>query len=271
MGGSHSTQSISASAQVTAKIVQDTVQGCLTTSVAGNTLTIDGSGNQLSDVQQRVSISVSAGCQTLSNQSGTFKTDLDNSIAQNMRDQTVAMTQWMDNSRRDSNVQLSQSLSTNLTQSMVQNCTNSLNGQNVIVVRGDNNVVQRAAQDATLTLIAKCMQQNGQAGEAAATITNAVNQQQTYVAQNPLAFVGDAVVAALQSVAGIVAILIVVVVCLVLMYKAYKHHVQAKQARAELAERAELAAPSAEPPAGLVGPAEPPGLAPAPAPLGDSG
>lgn len=229
MGGSSSRQSVSASTSVAAKIVQDTIQDCLVTAVGGNTVNISGSGNNLSDVTQKVSISVNSNCQALSSQSSSFQNAMQNSVSQNLRDQSVALTQWMDNSSRNTSTQLSQSVSTELDQKMVQNCTSKLNGQNIIAISGDNNTVKNVVQDATLSLIAKCLQQNGQAGNVISQITNSVNQHQEAVSANPLAFIGDAFKAIFSSVAGIAAAAFVLIVCLILLYKAVKHVSKSKK------------------------------------------
>jgi hypothetical protein len=191
---------------IPAKIVQSSIQDCLVAASGGNELDISGSGNRVDNLHQRVSISVSSDCGILGAQKGEFESKMQASVAQNLKDQSVAMTQWMDNSRRKSSEVLNQSVSTEMDQKMVQNCASKLNGKNIVTISGDNNLVTNTSQDAVLSLISSCMEQNGQAAKAAAAMTNTVNQHQAAVSENPLAFIGDAIDAAIESVGGMVAL-----------------------------------------------------------------
>jgi len=219
MGGSHSSLSVKASSEITAKSVQTLIQNCLTTSVGDNELIIDGSGNTVDNLHQRVSISVNASCQALNDQSGKFQDQMTSAVAQNLKANSVALTQWMDNSRQDSNSQLSQRVATEMDQKTVQNVVNNINGKNIVTIKGDNNLVSNTSQEAVLDLISQGLAGSQQATSAAASIAVSANQHQVSKSENPLAFIGDAIREVVGTTVGLIALTFILIVVLVLLYK----------------------------------------------------
>ncbi len=223
MGGHHSKQTVAESTSVAANIVQTTAQNCISVAYGGNTVNIDGDFNNVSGVNQTVSVSVDSSCSTFASQDSTFTSDLQNAISQSLSDQEVALTEWMDDSRDDQGAYIGNQVTANFTQSTVQNCVNTLNGQNILNVTGTGNVVKDITQKMTLDLISQCILGNDQTNSVVSDITNAANQQATYVSQNPFAFITDAITAVLRSAMLTLAILFIVFICFILLFKALGH------------------------------------------------
>lgn len=218
MGGHQSKQTVGVSTNVAANIVQNTAQNCISVAYGGNTININGNYNNVSGVDQTVSISINSDCSTFAQQNSTFDADLQNALTQALNDQEVALTEWMDNSRDDQSASVSNSVTANFTQNTVQNCVNTLNGYNILNVTGTGNVVKDITQNATLNVISQCLLGNGQTSSVVSDITNTVNQQSTYVSQNPLAFIADAIAAIFKSLIVAAAVVFVVIICFVMLF-----------------------------------------------------
>jgi hypothetical protein len=218
MGHHQSKQTVDVSTKVAANIVQNTAQDCITVGYGSNKIKINGNYNAVEHVAQKVSVGVDSNCSTFSKQNSSFKTDLQNGLSQTLKDQEVAMTEWMDNSRDTQSDHVRQSVTANFTQNAVQNCVNGLVGINDLYVMGNGNVVKDITQDATLSILARCVQGNGQTNSVVSDITNTINQHSQYTSQNPLAFISDAFAAMAQSAAAVAAIIFIVVICFVFVF-----------------------------------------------------
>jgi hypothetical protein len=208
---------------VAANIVQNTAQNCISVGVGGNNVLINGDYNDISAVDQRVSVTVDSKCSTFASQNSTFNADLQNSVEQTLKDQEVALTQWMDASKDTQKTDIANKVTANFTQSTVQTCVNNLTGINNLVVNGSGNVVKDVTQDATLNVISQCILGNQQSSSVVADITNTTNQHGEYTSENPLAFIGDAFKAMAQSAMAIAAVIFIVIICFIFIYMKMSH------------------------------------------------
>ena len=199
MGGHQSRQSVSMTADVLASAVQSVSQKCISRVAGGDEVSVAGSGNVVSGVAQSMSISVDSQCAAQVTQAASFQSSLAATVAQSLKDQQVAMTQWLDGSGDDSSTAIAQTVQTNVTADTAQTCLNDINSQNIVSVVGDGNVVSDVAQQDTVSLISRCMLGQGQTSKAVAAVTDTVNQHSTYTSKNPLAFIADAFEALARS------------------------------------------------------------------------
>jgi hypothetical protein len=161
-GGHQSRQSISASTKVVGSVVQTVSQDCISYVNAANVVVIRGNGNVVGKVDQSVSIKIDTTCGVFTDQDATFTDKLNNSMTQVLSDQQIALTQWLDNSKDDTENSISQTIKTNVKQRTVQTCLANVNGHNVFAISGDDNVVGQATQASALDVISSCMLNQGQ-------------------------------------------------------------------------------------------------------------
>jgi hypothetical protein len=218
MGGHQSKQSISASTKVVGSVVQTVSQDCITYVNSANEIVIRGNGNVIGTVDQSVSIKVSTTCGVFNDQDSTFTSKLNDSMTQVLSDQQIALTQWLDNSKDDTENSISQTIKTNVKQATVQTCLNNVNGHNVFAISGDDNVVGKATQASALDVISSCMLNQGQQSSTVNDISNTINQHSTYTSQNPLAFLTDALEAIMKSAMTLLAVVFIVIVCFIVIY-----------------------------------------------------
>ena len=218
MGGHQSKQSISASTKVVGSVVQTVSQDCITYVNSANEIVIRGNGNVVGTVDQSVSIKVSSDCGISTMQDADFENKLKTSMSQVLSDQEIALTQWLDNSKDDTENSLSQTIKTKVTQATVQTCLNNVNGHNVFAISGDDNVVGKATQASALDVISSCMLNQGQQSSTVNDISNTINQHSTYTSQNPLAFLTDALEAIMKSAMTLLAVVFIVIVCFIVIY-----------------------------------------------------
>jgi hypothetical protein len=150
-----------------------------------------------------------------------------------LKEQTVALTQWLDGSGSNQSTNIKQNVQTNFTQSTVQSCVNNLNGYNILNVSGTGNVVKDVTQKATLSVISQCLVQNSQTNSVISSITNTANQHAEYKAANPLSFLADTFNALAKSLAAAAVLGFILLICFVVLYVAYSKHSKKKKIAAQ--------------------------------------
>jgi hypothetical protein len=218
MGGHQSTQKVAEVVNIVGTAVQKITQNCVTYENAGNTVNIDGMGNIVDQVNQSMTIKVDSSCMGQVTQDASFEDKIKSQISQMLSDQEVALTQWMDNSKDDSEADIAESISTNVTSTTVQSCVNDINSKNILNITGSGNVVAKIVQDSTSDMISKCLLGQGQTSTAVNNITNAINQHSKYTSKNPLAFITDAIQAMTKSTLILIAVIFIVLVCFVSLF-----------------------------------------------------
>lgn len=220
-GGGHKTkQSINTTSDTVTNAAFNSVQKCYKAADGTQIFNITGSNDIVTGNTQKLNLVVDVNeCASDVNQDGKFKDTISNKIAQSLKDQEVALTQGLDNSKDIQNTKLLNKVRTNLTFNDVQNCNAKLDGTQIFNVAGNNDIVENNAQEQTLDLFANCMKQSGQTADVIHDITNTINQHSTYTSKNPFAFITDAIKEALKSAMIIAAVVFIAIIAFVFIYE----------------------------------------------------
>ena len=202
--------------------VQDVTQNCINSADSSNIINVDGRGNIISGNTQNVRVTVKSDCVQNSSQQANFESKLQDTIAQSLNTQSVAMTQWMDNSSNDADSTLKQNISASVLSESVQSCLNSIVAQNTINVDGDGNVIIKNSQDDVNELMSNCLLKDGQTSAIVNNLTNTVNQHSVYKSENPFAFITDSIAAVAKSAMLLFAAIFIIIVCFVGIYLALR-------------------------------------------------
>lgn len=219
MGGHQSTQSVNEISQSICNVTNTSSLSCLTLTQGSNVVVVGGDGNDIGNIVQNMSLTVSSDCGANTDYQSGIATQIQNTVAQNLKDQEVAMTQFLDSSKDNQSTNIQSTVATNIANSTVVSCINDLNMSQVTDISGNFNEVKSIVQDATITEISKCMMGNQSVSSSTTGITNAINQSSTYVSKNPLAFISDAIKAIADDVMLFIAAIFIMVVCFVVLYK----------------------------------------------------
>ncbi len=219
MGGHHSTQTSKMTTNIITNATLNATQNCLSYMDGTQIISIHGSGIIFKGNIQESQLSVDMKCVDNINQKGDFENKIIDHLTQELKDQEVALTQWLDSSGDDQHSDITTNVVTNITFNDVQNCLASLNGTQMFIVSGNNDVVVDNMQKQTLSLAQQCLMSGGQATEVVNDVTNTLNQHSSYVAQNPFAFITDAITAILKSAMATAAVIFIAIVILVLVFK----------------------------------------------------
>jgi len=205
---------VTESTNIVSSVTQKVTQNCVTAVNSNNEIVIQRNGNILSNIDQELSVSVSSTCMAQVVQAGTFQANLQNAAAQVTKTETISGLGWLDCGEDDSATTITNNVSTTTTSDTVQNCVNSIQGKNLINITGNQNVMQNVLQKNTIQMFSKCVLGNTQQTSTVNDITNTANQQSTYTAKNPFAFITDAFEATVKSVAMMIAIVFIILICL---------------------------------------------------------
>ncbi len=218
MGGHQSKQSVSVTSQVISRAIQNVTQDCVSVGVGENTISIKGDYNVFSGVSQKLSITVNEDCSTLAAQDSKFGADMASATASALGSESVALTQWLDNSKSSQSTNISQTVSNTFTTNVVKKCISSLTGMNNLFVSGNANVVKNVTQETAIDRVASYILSDGQTAGAATTVADTVNQHALYASENPLNFIADAVEASTRTALRALAIFLIVVACFVAIF-----------------------------------------------------
>ena len=214
MGGHTSKQSVTESTNVVSSVTQQVTQNCVTAVNSSNVIVITGNGNIVSGVDQELSVSVNSQCVSTVTQAAAFKDNVKTAAVQVTNTETISGLGWLDCGEDDSATTITNNVSSTTTSTTVQNCLNSVQGKNLINITGNQNVLQNDLQKNTIQMFSKCVLGNAQQASTVNDITNTANQQSTYTAKNPFAFIPDAIEATVKSVAMMIAIVFIILICL---------------------------------------------------------
>ena len=222
MGGHHSKQTVKTSTNVVTNALFKQTQTCIGMVDGINYIGVFGSGNVLNHIFQDLSITLDQKCVNCVTNKEDFQTKITNEIVQNLKDQEVARTAWMDSSGDDQKTDVSSSVTTNITTEVSQKCIATVSGMNVLVVHGSGNVIENATQKQSEQVVSECIQSTDQSIQTTNDISNNVNQYSQYTSKNPLAFITDAIEAMLKNLMVIAAVVFIAIVVLVLVFEVAK-------------------------------------------------
>lgn len=219
MGSHYSTQTVAVSTNVVTNASLNTAQNCVTFMDGTQVISIYGSGIIYKGNIQRATLSVDSKCVSQMNQQGEFENKLTDSIIQELKDQEIAMTQWLDPGGDLQITDIVQNVTTNVTFKDVQNCIDSLQATQLSIVRGNNDVIVDNIQEQTMNLASTCMMRGDQTVDVVNDVTNTINQHSTYTSKNPFAFITDAIEATIKSAMAIAAVVFIAFVILILVFE----------------------------------------------------
>ena len=219
MGGHQSKQSVHTTASVVTNAAMSVTQNCMTYLSGDQQIGVYGSGNVVQGNTQTMQLSVNTKCLSEMGQTGDFEAKLNSTVAGALKDQTQALTAWMEPGGSNQSTDITQAVTTNITFADVQDCMTTLSGRQLLVVSGNSNVVTDNLQAQTVAAVTNCMMKGQQTSRAVNDITNTVNQQAEYVSKSPFAFIGDAIAAAVQSAFAVLAGIVIFIVVVVLAVK----------------------------------------------------
>ena len=88
---------------------------------------------------------------------GDFEAKLNSTVAGALKDQTQALTAWMEPGGSNQSTDITQAVTTNITFADVQDCMTTLSGRQLLVVSGNSNVVTDNLQAQTVAAVTNCM------------------------------------------------------------------------------------------------------------------
>lgn len=211
-------QTISATSSLVTDASLDVTQKCLAFMDETQVISVMGSGNVFSGNIQEADLSVDMKCVSSFEQADEFSNKLADNIQQELEQTSIAMTQWMDPTGHNQSSDIVQNVSTNVRLADVQTCLAKESGTQLFVTQGNNNLFANNAQRQTMNLVSQCMASGGQVASVVNEVTNTMNQHAVVTAQNPLAFISDALSALVESLGGMVILAFVVFIAVILLF-----------------------------------------------------
>uniref|UniRef100_A0A6G7KUE4 Inner membrane protein pE248R n=1 Tax=African swine fever virus TaxID=10497 RepID=A0A6G7KUE4_ASF len=208
MGGSTSKNSFKNTTNIISNSIFNQMQSCISMLDGKNYIRVFGVGNILYHVFQDLYLSLYTSCVQKHVYEENFITNLSNQITQNLQDQEVALSQWMDAGTHDQKTDIQENIQVYLSTTLIQNCVSSLSGMYVLVVQGNGNIVANATQKQSQQIISICLQGSKQAIHTTTGITITVYQYSHYTSKNFFVFIADAISAVFTNIM-VAAVLIV--------------------------------------------------------------
>lgn len=217
MGGHHTKLKVKDTNDIVTNVVLDSNQNCISYSSAGQRIDVSGNGNIVTGVDQTIEMNVDKNCVANVTQNSGTQQKIANQIGQSVADKTMALAQWLDAGHTTVETSIDNTIKTNVTEKAIENCMSSLDARQFITVSGDTNVLSGIVQTEKLGYVGGCLMSSNQVANAAANVSNTVNQHSSYEASNPFAFIGDAIAAI-----GIAVALFIFIIVLVIAYEVVK-------------------------------------------------
>jgi hypothetical protein len=223
MGGSHSNR-VDVVTDVLNESIQSATQDCVKIEQAKNTAVIDGDYNLGRDIKQTAIAKINGSCVTDATQDSAFSNDISTKIRQKLKDEGVALTQFLDTTETTNSINMRTNISNIISNSASQKCINNADGINLTLIRGSGNILDRVDQTARASVVSNCLMGNEQSAAATNDIVNSATQSSETVSKNPMSFIGDALNAMVKAgMVGIAGIL-VIMICFIFLTKFIRHH-----------------------------------------------
>ncbi|QRY19157.1 BA71V-E248R (k2R) [African swine fever virus] len=234
MGGSTSKNSFKNTTNIISHSIFNQMQSCISMLDGKNYIGVFGDGNIINHIFQDLNLSLNTSCVQKHVNEENFITNLSNQITQNLKDQEVALTQWMDAGHHDQKTDIEENIKVNLKTTLIQNCVSALSGMNVLVVKGNGNIVENATQKQSQQIISNCLQGSKQAIDTTTGITNTVNQYSHYTSKNFFEFIADAISAVFKNImVAAVVIVVIIVGFIAVFYFLHSRHRHEEEEEAE--------------------------------------
>jgi hypothetical protein len=223
MGGHSSSMSANMSTNVVSTGIYSVTQNCLMDANTSQQIIIQGNGNIVNNTKQIMDVQINASCYSAVQNNSTLQSTVDNTIAQTLKDQEVAMTQWLDNSGDNVSTSISTNVADSITISNTQNCVENLAGSQLLMIQGNSNVASNILQQNVMTGLLTCVQNDSNTSTFVQDTTNTINQHSDYVSESPFAFITDTIRAMFKSALVLAAVVFIIIVAMVFLFMVFHH------------------------------------------------
>lgn len=223
MGGHSSSMSANMATNVVSTGIYSVSQNCLVDANSSQQIIIQGNGNIINNTTQIMDIQINAKCYSDVKNNSTLQSTVDNTIAQTLKDQEVAMTQWLDNSGDDVSTSISTNVTDSITISNTQNCVENLAGSQLLMIQGNSNVASNTLQKNVMTGLLSCVQNDANTSSFVQDTTNTINQHSDYESENPFAFITDAIQSMFKSALVLAAVVFIIIMAMVFLFMVLHH------------------------------------------------
>ena len=217
MGAHQSTQTVNQTSNVVTTASMSSVQDCLVTSVGGQEIVIWGDDNVATDVDQNLTITVSAKCENNPDLGANYNNDVKFNLTSQLKDHEVDIWGWGDFGSDSQVDNMTQNITNTIKFEAMQKCVYDTAGTQVFVVKGDNNVVHGVLQKEALQVAGGCILNMKGAANVVNRQADTVNQSSDYSEEGPFAFISDMFKNMFSSgLMSILAVCFIVFMCFVL-------------------------------------------------------
>lgn len=221
MGGHSSSMSANMATNVVSTGIYSVSQSCLVDANSSQQIIIQGNGNIINNTTQIMDIQINAKCYSDVKNNSTLQSTVDNTIAQALKDQEVATTQWLDSSGDNVSTSISTNITDSITISNTQNCVENLAGSQLLMIQGNSNVASNTLQKNVMTGLLSCVQNDANTSSFIQDTTNTINQHSDYQSENPFAFITDAIQAMFKSALVLAAVVFIIIVAMVFLFMVF--------------------------------------------------
>lgn len=223
MGGHSSSLSVKMTTNMVSDGLYSTTQNCLVYANSDQKIVVNGNGNIVQGNTQQTSVQVDQDCYQKSVTDVSLQQAVNSQIIQSLKDQQVAMTQWLDSGKDDVSTTVSTNVTSKISVTSTQNCIANLSSSQAIIVQGNENIVSGNVQKSARTAMLDCVQGTQQTSSVTQDTTNSVNQHGEYQSENPFAFITDAITACFKSALIFAAVAFIIIVALVFVFMIFHH------------------------------------------------
>ncbi len=215
--GTNQSVSTTDTTSVVSTQIQNTTGGCMFSDDASNTIDISGNDNVVSGVTQSEKVMMSDTCVSSALSNSNLADSLANQIMSGSSNSSSSFWSafgWTGNSTK---ANISNYISQFSINDTANTCSTNLNGNNVLAIVGNNNVVEGISQTEVDNLYGNCVLTTGGTNDMINTITDATNQTATNSANNPISPIIDSIESMFKNFADIFIVGLVLIMVFILV------------------------------------------------------
>ena len=198
---SSSTATTTIDTSIAVKALAETIMNCTSNVQAGQSFIISGNGNIVSNSTQVQALSFNAECTQTSQNIADLQSKISAAIAQVASTQTQAvMSAISAGSDSDTNTNIRNDVSQNITQRTIQNIISNVTAQQSLIISGNNNVVSGFTQNQTLSVVTTACQNAINSLKSVVDMKTAVDQDSKNEQKDPIAGIINAVGGIVNSI-----------------------------------------------------------------------
>jgi hypothetical protein len=192
---------------------------------ADQTLSVTGNYNVLSDIKMKQVFNINVSCANSAQNIAKLQTDIANAVQQNASTQTQsllgALNQFQGGSSLKTEIQ--NDIRNTITNENITNMATSLNQQQGIIIRGNNNIVKNVQMEQMSDLVLAAAQQMTNSMQSLTKVENTTAQVSTYSESNFISGIVDSIFGGLTGLSLVaMVIFVVLIIALVVGIIAFK-------------------------------------------------